>query len=79
MKTVNIHEAKTHLSALIENVLSGEEVVLAKRGVPLIKLVALRPIKKRVFGLGKHHYPAGIPEDFDMPSTEIENLFLGSN
>lgn len=79
MKSVNIHQAKTHLSALVEDVLAGEEVILAKRGVPLIRLIAIQPLKERVFALGKHHYPAGIPEDFDAPSAEIEELFLGSN
>ena len=79
MKSVNIHQAKTHLSALVEDVLAGEEVILAKRGVPLVRLIAIKPLKKRVFGLGRDHYPAGIPEDFDAPAPEIEELFLGSN
>ena len=41
MPTVNIHEAKTHLSRLIETAASGEVVVIAKAGRPLVKLVAL--------------------------------------
>lgn len=79
MKSVNMHQAKTHLSALVGDVLAGEEVLLARRGVPLIRLVAIEPIKKRIFGLGKRHYTGKIPEDFDAPSVEIEDLFLGSN
>ncbi len=75
MKSVNIHEAKTHLSALVEDVLAGEEVVLAKRGVPLIRFVSIHPPEQRVFGLGKHFFPNGIPEDFDAPMLEIEAQF----
>jgi prevent-host-death family protein len=41
MKTVNIHEAKTHLSRLVEEAASGEEIVIAKAGKPLVKLVPL--------------------------------------
>ena len=39
---VNIHEAKTHLSRLIERVLAGEQVVIAKRGLPVAKLTRIR-------------------------------------
>ena len=39
MKIINIHEAKTHLSRLIESVIAGEEVVIAKAGKPLVKLI----------------------------------------
>lgn len=79
MKSVNIHQAKTHLSSLVEDVLAGEEVILARRGVPLIRLIPIEPLQKRIFGLGKHHFPLGIPEDFDSAHSEIEELFLGSN
>ena len=41
MRTVNIHEAKTHLSRLVDEVYSGEEIIIAKAGKPLAKLVAL--------------------------------------
>ncbi len=51
MKTVNIHEAKTTLSELISTVEQGEEVVIARRGVPVVRLVAIEPVVKRVPGL----------------------------
>ena len=47
MKTVNIHEAKTHLSKLIARVAKGEEIVLAKAGKPVAKIVAFEQTSKR--------------------------------
>ncbi|MND34536.1 hypothetical protein D3C80_251550 [compost metagenome] len=41
MKTVNIHEAKTHLSRLVEEAANGEGIVIAKAGKPMVKVVAL--------------------------------------
>ena len=43
MSTVTIHEAKAHLSALIERSLQGEEVIIARRNKPLVKIVPLEP------------------------------------
>ncbi len=72
---VNIHEAKTHLSRLLERVAMGEEVIIAKAGTPVAKLVPLktRP-KKRALGSAKGEFT--VPEDFNDPlPTEIEDLF----
>lgn len=65
MATVNIHEAKTHLSRLVERAAGGEEIVIAKAGRPIARLVGLRPAQKRQLGLlaGK----VEIPDDFDAP------------
>ena len=46
MNIINIHEAKTHLSRLIESVIAGEEVVIAKAGKPLVKLIPYEEIKQ---------------------------------
>jgi prevent-host-death family protein len=66
MRTVNIHAAKTQLSRLVAEAASGEEIVIAKAGKPVARLVPLaaaRP-KRRLGGLaGK----VRIPEDFDAP------------
>lgn len=71
---VNIHEAKTHLSKLLERVAVGEEVVIAKAGIPVAKLVPLKSAsKKRVFGCAKGDFT--VPEDFNSPDPEIEELF----
>lgn len=47
MKIVNIHEAKTHLSRLLEQVVGGEEVVIAKSGRPIAKVVPIRDEPRR--------------------------------
>lgn len=74
---VNIHHAKTHLSRLLERVAMGEEVIIAKAGKPVAKLVPLdvRP-KKRLLGSAKGKFT--VPEDFNDPlPKEIEDLFWG--
>jgi prevent-host-death family protein len=52
MPTINIHAAKTHLSRLVEQAAAGEEIIIAKAGRPVARLVALEPAapKKRVLG-----------------------------
>ena len=66
MEIVNVHDAKTHLSQLLERVSGGEEIVIAKAGKPVAKLVPLGANKaKRKLGLltGK----IDVPGDFDAP------------
>jgi prevent-host-death family protein len=72
---VNIHEAKTHLSRLLERVAMGEEVVIAKAGTPVAKLVPIsRKPKKRILGSAKGEFV--VPDDFNDPlPKEIEDLF----
>lgn len=71
---VNIHEAKTHLSRLLEGVAVGEEVMIAKAGTPVAKLVPLKKApKKRVFGSAKGDFT--VPDDFNNRDPEIEDLF----
>ncbi|MGA7462545.1 MAG: type II toxin-antitoxin system Phd/YefM family antitoxin [Candidatus Korobacteraceae bacterium] len=72
---VNIHEAKTHLSKLLERVALGEEVIIAKAGKPVARLVALKDRKrKRPLGLAKGEFT--VPDDFDAPlPPEIEEDF----
>lgn len=76
LKTVNIHEAKTHLSRLIEQAVKGKPFIIAKAGKPLVKVVPLEEretIKER---LGFMRGEIIIPDDFDrMGSKEIEDLF----
>jgi prevent-host-death family protein len=77
-KTLNIYEAKTHLSALVEEAARGEEIVIAKAGKPLAKLVPLEPKLRtpRKFGQNvmKITY---IAPDFDTTSDEIIEDFYG--
>ena len=79
MLTVNIHEAKTHLSRLVERAAKGEPFVIAKAGKPLVKITALEtPAPGRVRRLGFMAGEIAVPDDFDrMGSTEIEELFRG--
>jgi prevent-host-death family protein len=77
MQTINIHEAKTHLSRLVEQAAKGEPFVIAKAGKPLVKVTPLdAPAADQVRRLG---FLAGrfvVPDDFDrMGSSEIERLF----
>ena len=66
MHTINIHEAKTHLSKLLEEVSKGGEIVIAKSGKPVAKLTGIspaKPIRKPGFLKGK----IKISSDFDAP------------
>ena len=80
MRTVNIHEAKTHLSRLIEQAAKGESFVIAKAGKPLVKVVALNaPETGQMKRLGFMAGQVVVPEDFDrMGGAEIERLFGGA-
>lgn len=77
MQTINIHDAKTHLSRLLEQVAGGEEIVIAKAGKAIARLVPLDvPPKKRQLGLLKGKL--NVPDDFDRPLTDGElTLFEG--
>jgi prevent-host-death family protein len=64
---INVHEAKTHLSRILDRVHHGEEIVLAKAGKPYVKLVPVRPARKRKPGLLKGKVTSAffeaLPED----------------
>lgn len=79
MRTVNIHEAKTHLSRLIDRAVAGEPFVIAKAGRPLVKVMAVdAPERGAERRLGFLAGQAEVPDDFDrMGAKEIERLFQG--
>jgi prevent-host-death family protein len=79
MQTVNIHEAKTHLSRLVEQAANGEAFIIAKAGKPMVKVIALNaPEAGQVRRLGFMAGEIVVPDDFDrMGSEEIEQLFGG--
>lgn len=66
MQTVNIHEAKTHLSRFVEQATAGEEIIIAKAGKPVAKLVPLTaaPAPRK---LGIFQGKLNVPDDFDAP------------
>ena len=69
MISVNVHEAKTHLSRLLERVAAGEEIIISKANKPMAKLTQLsKPQMDRVSGLDKGVIQ--IPDDFDAPLPE---------
>ena len=71
MKTVTMHEAKTHLSRLVREAVSGEEIVIARGRLPLVRLVPVTEARKpRVFGSAKGLIE--IAEDFDAPLPDFD-------
>jgi prevent-host-death family protein len=77
MKTVNIHEAKTQLSRLVEEASKGESFLIAKAGKPMVKVTALgAPTGTEVKRLGFMAGQISVPDDFDcMGQEEIERMF----
>lgn len=77
MIIINIYDAKTNLSRLIEQVIAGKEVIIAKAGKPVAKLTAYLPSrKKRKSGMLKGKI--FISDNFNEESEEINNLFYNS-
>jgi prevent-host-death family protein len=75
MVTVNMHEAKTQLSKLVDRAVQGEAFVIAKAGTPLVKVTAL-DVPREPQRLGFLAGEIDVPEDFDnMGETEIAALF----
>jgi prevent-host-death family protein len=77
MQTVNIHDAKTNLSRLVDQAAKGEPFVIAKAGKPLVKVISLNaPEGAQIKRLGFLQGQLKVPDDFDqMGNPEIESLF----
>lgn len=74
---VNIHEAKTHLSRLLEQVAQGERVVISKAGQPIADLVPHQRTQVRIGGLkGQIVYDDA---SFDEPDPDIQRMFYGDD
>jgi prevent-host-death family protein len=74
VRTVNIHEARTHFSKLIDAVLRGDEIFIAMAGRPVAKLGPIRKKRRVKFGVLKGKIK--IPKDFDAPlGDETLNAF----
>lgn len=69
METINIHEAKTHLSRIVEQVAAGRDVLIAKAGKPMVKMVPIAT-GKTVIRFGVLKGTIRVPEDFDAPLPE---------
>jgi prevent-host-death family protein len=73
-KSVGVHQAKTNLSQLLDDVASGEEVVITRRGRPAARLVPMAAGASRTFGLDRGRLV--VPEDFDAPlEAEVLDAF----
>jgi prevent-host-death family protein len=80
METVNIHEAKTHLSRLIEKAVAGEPFIIAKAGKPMVKVTAVTeaatsPRRRLGFLSGQFNVPKDIKA---FAREEIDEMFFGS-
>jgi prevent-host-death family protein len=76
--TANVHQAKTRLSKLIDAALEGEEVIIARDGIPAVKLVPVAAtVPNREGGFWKEKVKILDP-DWDKPDLEIEHLFYDS-
>ena len=79
MRTVNMHEAKTHLSRLVQAAVDGEPFIIARAGKPMVKVVSVHtPDSAEVRRTGFLVGEISVPDDFDrMGTTEIEAQFEG--
>ena len=79
MRIVNIHEAKTHLSRLVDAAAKGEPFIIAKAGKPLVKVVPIdAPAAPKRFDFMRGQFT--VPDDFDtMDQAEIEKMFYGDD
>ena len=81
MQTFNIHEAKTHLSRLVDEAAKGNVFIIAKAGKPMVKVSPLS--EEELKGAQKIGFMAGeisVPDDFDsLGATEIMRLFEGKS
>jgi prevent-host-death family protein len=76
-ESVNVYEAKTHLSQLLDRAAAGEEIIIARSGRPIARLVALAESSARRRVPGGWHGKVSIAPDFDELPVEIEAAFLG--
>ena len=79
MHVTNIHEAKTHLSRLVERAAAGEEIVIGKAGKPVARLVKFQPDVKPLRRPGSMKGKIKILPGFYEPDRELEALFYGEN
>jgi prevent-host-death family protein len=81
MRTVNIHEAKTHLSRLVDEAAKGKSFIITKAGKPMVKVLPLS--EQETKGVDKLGFMSGemlVPDDFDsMASSDVLSLFEGKS
>ncbi len=70
MKTLKLHEAKAHLSELIERVKSGEEIIISRYGQPVAKLTGLGSVQERTLGFYPIHFQSDLLEPTDAETID---------
>ena len=79
MPTVNIYEAKTQLSKLVDDAAAGKDVIIARNGKPVARLVGIQSKQKRMVGFGALKGKGWIADDFDAPlPDDVLAQFEGS-
>jgi prevent-host-death family protein len=76
MHEVNVHEAKTHLSRLLVRVAQGEEIIIARAGKPIARLVPVESKARRILGRDQGLFE--VPDDFNAPLPDDLRLFFES-
>ena len=76
-ESVNVYEAKTHLSQLLDRAAAGEEIVIARAGRPIARLMPLASAPARQRSPGRWRGKVRISDDFDELSAEIDAAFRG--
>lgn len=77
---VNIHQAKTHLSRLLQRVAAGEDVTIARAGVPIARLIAVVPKARKIRPLGMDRGKVWVADDFDAPlPDDLLKAFYGGD
>ena len=81
MRTVNMHEAKTHLSRLVAAAANGDPFIIARAGKPVVKVIAVEaPIPATTRRIGFLKGRISVPADFDlMGSGDLERMFEGGS
>lgn len=75
--SVNVYEAKTHLSQLLDRAAAGEEIVIARAGRPIARLVALSGVSSQRRAPGAWRGKVSIADDFDEQPAEMDAAFRG--
>ena len=79
MQAINIHEAKTHLSRFVDLAAAGEEIIIARAGKPVARLVALESPRAAPRKLGQGRGRFVLPENFDaLAADEVRAMFEGA-
>jgi prevent-host-death family protein len=76
LEAINVHAAKTHFSKLLARVEQGEEIVIARDGKPVARLVPMEPEKRKPMPPGSLKHMIGpLPDDWNAPDREIAAMF----